>query len=392
MISLQDYTGREQTYVKHVFLSLYFERLVHITASRFDHIAYVDGFAGPWQSANERYEDTSFGIALTALRRAKASWRALGRGVSMSAHLVERDETAYARLEEIKSRFPDITIYTYPEDFVTVASEIVNAIRHDAFAFVFIDPKGWRIDVKAISAMLRRPKSEVVFNFMFDFINWAASMRDPAITRGLDELIPYGDWRAELERVQRVSGRQPTPEQRKSILVSGFTETLSKIGDYPFVAETTVFRPFVDRPLYCLFYATRHSKGVEVFRDCQIKTLNEQSSTRAAIRLQRNPDGGGQGELFESLHEMGPDETSRFLLSEQDAAAHTLMTLAPDPPEFKNYGEVRTIVLTRHVVKTTDVNRIAARLRKEGRLSFPEWKERKQVPDENYRVQRLVNP
>ncbi|WP_245475883.1 enoyl-CoA hydratase/isomerase family protein [Bradyrhizobium sp. Leo170] len=46
-----------QAYVKHVLLESYLERLVHKVASRYDHVAYVDGFAGPWQSANERFEE-----------------------------------------------------------------------------------------------------------------------------------------------------------------------------------------------------------------------------------------------------------------------------------------------------------------------------------------------
>ena len=71
MVSLDDYVGREQSYVKHVFLERYLEALMFKTASVYNHIVYVDGFAGPWQSANEQFEDTSFGIALNALRRAK---------------------------------------------------------------------------------------------------------------------------------------------------------------------------------------------------------------------------------------------------------------------------------------------------------------------------------
>jgi three-Cys-motif partner protein len=90
MVAIQDYQGREQSYVKHVFLERYLERLVHKTASSYDHIVYVDGFAGPWQSASERFQDTSFGIALNALRQAKATWKAASRDVKMSAYLVEQ--------------------------------------------------------------------------------------------------------------------------------------------------------------------------------------------------------------------------------------------------------------------------------------------------------------
>src|SRR3954470_361538 len=101
MVALADYAGREQAYVKHVFLESYLESLVFKTASAFTHIVYVDGFAGPWQSANERFEDTSFGIALSALRKAKDAGKKLGRTVKMTALLVEREPQAYARLATI---------------------------------------------------------------------------------------------------------------------------------------------------------------------------------------------------------------------------------------------------------------------------------------------------
>jgi three-Cys-motif partner protein len=113
MITLSDYNGREQSYVKHVFLENYLNRLVHKTASSYTHIVYVDGFAGPWQSASELFEDTSFGIPLNVLRRAKASWKKHGREVKMSAFLVERSAEAYERLAQIAPKYPDIAISTY---------------------------------------------------------------------------------------------------------------------------------------------------------------------------------------------------------------------------------------------------------------------------------------
>ena len=45
MVSLADYVGREQSYVKHVFLESYLQALVHKTASVYQHIVYVDGLA-----------------------------------------------------------------------------------------------------------------------------------------------------------------------------------------------------------------------------------------------------------------------------------------------------------------------------------------------------------
>lgn len=237
MVSLDDYVGREQSYVKHVFLQGYLEALAYKTASAYPHIVYVDGFAGPWQSANERFEDTSFGIALTALRRAKASWREKGRDVRISAFLVERDTSAYQKLARVPERYPDVRIKTYNDDFLTVVPKILDEVSADAFAFFLIDPKGWRIRLHTLEAILARPNSEVIFNFMFDFINRAASMRDPTVATGLDELIPYGDWRSKLEDAER-SG-SVTPGERKAVLVEAFGQSLKQLGNYDYVAETT---------------------------------------------------------------------------------------------------------------------------------------------------------
>src|SRR5688572_27802025 len=136
---LEDYEGREQSYIKHLLLTLYLEALIFKTASTYNHFVYVDGFAGPWQSANEDFADTSFGIALHALRRAKVTWKNAGRNVRMSAFLVEKHRSAYKKLASISPRFPDIELKTYPKDFIGIVPQIVSDIPADAFAFFFID-------------------------------------------------------------------------------------------------------------------------------------------------------------------------------------------------------------------------------------------------------------
>jgi three-Cys-motif partner protein len=388
MVSLQDYEGREQSYVKHVFLEEYLETLVHKTASSYRHIVYIDGFAGPWQSANEQFQDTSFGIALNALRRAKESWKAHDRDVRMSAFLVERHPAAYTKLSGIPAQYPDIPIKTYPADFMAVLPTILRDIAADAFAFFLIDPKGWRIPLKRLAPMLGRRNSETIFNFMFDFINRAASIKDPVVVGGLDELIPYGDWRRKLEEAERIQPSGLTSEERKSILVKAFSKSLAQIGNYDYVAETTVLRPLKNRPLYCLFYATRHPVGMEVFRDCQIKALTEQSKARAATKMKHAKTSTGQGEFFESLHDMAPDELTSFLQNERQAAAKTLLELTPKQPGFIPYEKLWPLVMARHVVRKPEVNQIAASFRVGGQLLFPEWEKGKRVPQPYYKTYR----
>jgi hypothetical protein len=293
---------------------------------------------------------------------------------------------AYKRLAELPAKYPDIAVTTYEGDFLEMLPSILRDIPRDAFAFFLIDPKGWHIPLKKLGALLARDHSEVVFNFMFDFINRAASIKDDAVAAGLNELMPFGDWRARLEGAARTPS---TPDDRKAILVEAFKACLAQLGRYVYVCETTVLRPVENRPLYCLFYATRHDIGIEVFRDCQVKALEAQSKTRATTKIRHAESNTGQGEFFQSLNEMGPNEFTADLRAEQNAAEKTIMELVPDGPSSILYRNLWPQILARHVVRRPDVNKIAAQMRRDGRLEFPDWEKGKQVPQPNYRVRRV---
>jgi three-Cys-motif partner protein len=382
MVSIEHYEGREQSYVKHVLLEEYLEALIHKTASAYSHIVYIDGFAGPWQSAKEDFDDTSFGIALGALRRAKASWKKAGRDVKMSAFLVERNPTAFKKLETLPPKFPDIDVKPFKGDFVELIPTILTEIPKDAFAFFLIDPKGWRIPLQKLQPLLAREKSEVIFNFMFEFINRAASIDDPTVVSGLDELLPFGDWRDKLLGAQ-------TSDERKLILTNAFSDCLFKLGQYRHICETTILRPSRDRPLYSLFYGTRHDTGLEVFRDCQVKALEAQSKTRAVTKVHATEKKTGQSELFHSLHEMSPeDDVTPFLDAERQRAQETMIALTPSRASPILYKDLWPLVLSRHVVRKPEVNKIAADLKKAGTLVFPDWEAGKRVPHPGYAVYR----
>lgn len=383
---LQHYAGREQAYVKHFLLSDYLETFAHKIASGFAEICYVDGFSGPWQNAGDRFEDTSFGIALSALTRAKATWRALGRDVRMTAHLIEKDLRAYRNLQAVKAQFPEIEIATHHGSFLDLAPTLCDAIPARAFAFVFIDPKGWRIDMTRLAPLLRRTNSEVVFNFMFDFINRAASIRTPEVERGLHDLIPNSAWRDSL-------AAPPTPgvaeaEHRKRVLIDAFSAELGRLGDYRFVAETTVLRPTRNRPLYCLVYGTRSPVGLKVFRESQIKALRQQDMIRGRTKLTTSAATTGQNELFGSLSEMAPDPTTAFLNTELKQAEQLMKVVTPSAPASAPWGRIWPQVMERHVVSQAQLNQLAGEMHRQGILYSSDWGPRKRVPDDGYRLQR----
>jgi hypothetical protein len=96
----------------------------------------------------------------------------------------------------------------------------------------------------------------------------------------------------------------------------------------------------------------------------------------------------GQREIFESLHDMAPNDLESFLATERRAAEKTLLELTPVSPGSVIYGDTWPRVLTKHVVRRPDVNQLAAKLKTDNRLSFPGWERGKRVPQPAYRMHR----
>ena len=240
--------------------------------------------------------------------------------------------------------------------------------------------------MKRIASLLARPNSEVVFNFMFDFINRFAELQKPEVSSSLDRLLIAPGWREKLTEAPLAGVSQA--EHRKAVLLEAFAATLRALGGYTHVAETTVLRPTQDRPLYSLVYGTRSPIGLGVFRDCQIKALHQQDQVRGVTKLNALSTTSKQTELFGSLSEMTPDPTKTFLEAERRAAGDFLLALAPQAPKVALWADIWPQVLERCIVTRPDLNTLAADLRRSGAIAFPDWGARKRAPDDHYRVFR----
>ena len=377
------YAGREQTFVKHHFLKRYLESLAFKIASAFDELVYIDGYSGPWKSGEENYGDTSFGIALQRLAAARKAWSEMpsrGRNVRMTAHLVEKEDEPFRELECIGDRFPEITVYPHKGDFLQLARSIASAIPQRAFTFSLIDPKGFKLDLQALEPLLARPRSEVVFNFMYEFANRFTDHPDLADT--YDRLLPGIDWRSRLASVSDDAASGPA--ERKAVLLSCFKEAVRTIGGFSYVADVDVRHPGKKRTYYFLVYATREPRGIEVFRNCQVKALEAQAQIAGQKSLAER-ETNGQTSLFGSEWE-GPAVDHRQFLGEQRFAARsTLMDMIAAEPGIR-WGKVWPRLLADHAIRRTDASTIAAEARKDGKIEFPDWEGRKRTPDDSYRL------
>jgi len=385
MLDPQWYEGREEAFVKHTFIDSYMPDQIPKVVRYRQEFAYVDLFAGPWQSKSGDYSDTSFGIALKHMTAAKAAQARLNRNVRMVAHLVEKEN--FAELQEAVKRFSDIEVHCYPGLAEAHVAHIADRIPSDAFRFVVIDPKGVP-DVGNFRRLITPRHTEVLLTFMFDFANRFAGSpsRMPTLESWVSGLA-NGDtnWRAEIARLNGT--------EREAAITDAARAALGGMGDYCFAPAITVDKAEADRPLYKLIYLTRHPVGLRVFRDAHLKALRAQAATRTAIKVEDRARKSGMNDLLAPLTPVDPTERSAREIENGEVAAHALLldAISNGPSEGLAWKDLWPRILDPCVVTEKQLGAIAARLRDEQLIDVPGWTSKAlKRPKDDFRLRLYV--
>src|ERR1700733_13849323 len=121
------YQDREQSEIKHYAIRLYLEAAARILGSAYD-IKYVDCCAGPWNSRDSEYRDTSFGIAFDVLKATRVELSNRGRVPSVDWLLIEKEPEPFLQLEAFarERNSTDINVRAENWDFAERIDEIVR--------------------------------------------------------------------------------------------------------------------------------------------------------------------------------------------------------------------------------------------------------------------------
>lgn len=354
MKSPEEYRGREQTYLKHFFLERYLERVAYIIGYYAPEFAYVDGFSGPWRAEGEDYSDTSFMIALEKLRKVKEGLAQAGKAPRIRCLFIEKSRQRYQQLRQATERINDLEVHTIHGELENSTDAILQWVGK-AFALFFVDPTGWTgIGLQRLAPILRHPNCEVIINFMFDFINRFLDVQDVDAT--MTELFGGAGWNRAI-----ASG-----EGREERMLELYQERVQRIGQFRYATRTRILKPTKDRSYFYLVYATRHPKGIEVFRAVEKLFISEQERVRAAAKQNERIKKTGQMELF------GPDDLEHgFFEQDRDLClARTELDLLEWLEDKKRVPmrEVFEEFLQRPLVWKSDIQEIAGRLRGAGRL------------------------
>lgn len=368
------YRGREQTYLKHLFLEKYLERVAFNIGWANPDFVYVDGFSGPWRSEDEAFEDTSFMIAIRQLRKVREILADKGRTPGIRCIFVESDAGAFAELERCIENITDMEVRALHGEFEQVLPDIAAGVGQ-SFALTFIDPTGWTgFALETITPLLAK-RGEVLVNFMFDFVNRFRADEREATARTFDELFGGPGW------------EEPVRMGEEAMLTY-YCERLKQKCGFRFATHTKVLKPLSDRTYFYLVYATRHPKGLVEFRAVEKHLLKEQEQVRADARQTARIKKSGQDEFFRDA-DAGAEPLEGELEKNQTRAREVLMNLLEERSP-RRFEEVLPPMLESPMVDMSAAKRIMTALRDSGHLIIEGMKPRQRLPDEGCTLRKLT--
>jgi three-Cys-motif partner protein len=289
MVSMTEtgYQDREQSELKHYAIRLYLEAAARILGSAWD-LKYVDCCAGPWNSTKSDYSDTSFGIAYEALRAAREELSGRNRAPSVACLFIEKNEASFSELEEFaKAKNSSyIRVDAKNWDFTEHIQDIVDYCSSTrTFPFILIDPTGWKLaGISQISPLLKLKPGEVVINLMSSFVTRFVNNSATDLSDLLGEDFP---------ELRNLSGTD-----LEFAVVRKYCDLIRREGKFSYVCALPVMKPDSDAFNFYLIYATRHAKGVEVFKSVERRTEEQTHLVRADVQQRHRQERSGNFELF----------------------------------------------------------------------------------------------
>jgi three-Cys-motif partner protein len=370
------YKGKEQTYLKHFFLERYLEAVAFHIGYAHKEFVYVDCFSGPWQAADEAFADTSIRIALDKLNYVRDGLAAQQRYANIRAIFVEKDATAFRTLQAMLEQYRGAVKTTaLPGTFENNIKVILQEVGK-AFAFFFIDPKGWSgFPLEHITQVLRHKPGEVMVNFMYDFINRFINFPETANEQSLDRFFGTTTWR-EIR----------SANDREAASLECYKEQLRAVGSFTYVTSTRILKPLSDRAYFHLVYATRSPKGIIEFRRVEKQTANEQDAVRAVAQREHRETKTGQGELdFEPTSDFSQATQVERVRRLQEATAR-LDTILQEGPIL--YEHLQPRILELPLVWNSDLTSILLAARRDGIIAIDGMGPRDRMPKRGCTIRR----
>ena len=350
---IEKYKGREQSFIKHLFLNKYLELAAYkLFQARSPIFNFVDAFAGPWRvSDSDKYSDASFTQAIETLDAVRRALLDMGRsGLRVRFRFCERDPSSVTKLQEFAAQKPEFDIRVFSGPFEDNLDGIRSACR-DGFTFSFIDPTGWSVELAKIFDFLRSLNGEFLFNFMAEEVNRYAGWDGVAASFGrfLADPIPEG-------RIRGASGRL-----NQTKILALLKAKIKEARAATYLPDMAIQKPREDRIKMRLILGTHSGVGVGIFRAVQEKVEKEAVRTRHTMQT----EASGQSQLFPDDQIFAFENESRRLgcPAHMSRATELLLQTVAERPGIA-FSTLAGVVMEQVPVRTTHLNKIAMAKRK----------------------------
>jgi len=355
---IEQYSGREQSFIKHQFLTQYLQAASYkILQGRSPIFNFVDAFAGPWSVSDASYSDASFDQALQTLEAVRADLGRMGlSGLRIRFCFCERRPDAVERLRAYAQKRGQFEIHVFSGPFEDNLSGIASACR-DGFTFTFIDPTGWNIRSEPVFEFLKTRNGEFLLNFMAEHVNRHAGWDQVSASFG--RFLADPDWKQEFIALPA----KLSNEERVLFLIK---QKIKSMGAATYLPDISILKPRENRIKMRLILGTHSRKGVEVFRNVHEKVELSEIQTRNTI----SRSGTGQLGLWSQAEESEDQQRAVGVGSAgQQAAARDVISRALAISAMR-FDDIAVVVMEECAMRLTHTKDLLVSLRKEGKVMF----------------------
>ncbi|WP_267618248.1 three-Cys-motif partner protein TcmP [Erythrobacter sp. WG] len=355
---IERYEGREQSFIKHEFLTQYLQAAAYKTLQgRSATFNFVDAFAGPWQVSDENFSDASFNQALRTLDAVKSDLETRGVfGLKIRFCFCERRPEAVARLREYALKNSEFIIHVFEGPFEDNLEQIAF-VCNDGFTFTFIDPTGWNIRSEPVLDYLKKMNGEFLINFMSEHVNRHAEYDQVSASFG--RFLADPDWKKDFDAL-------PSQWSNEERVLHLLRKKIKGFGAATYLPHMPILKPRQERIKMRLLLGTHSSKGVEVFRDVHSKVELAEFQTRSAIAESNTGQMGlftraDESAMLQAAHGIGSDGVKRR------ARATVLNQLAQGTLSFQRLA---TAVMEECPMRLTHTKDLLNSMKLSGEVSF----------------------
>lgn len=243
----------EQTKIKHKVLGAYSKVWVSKVGLLND-TAFVDCHAGCGSYIDE-LNNESFGSSVIVKNAAKELENKRNKETKIVC--CEKDKDVYNNLLSVLKYNNYDKFYIYNDDFenVLLDNQFKHIINYNSTLF-FVDPSGFNFNINSLKNMMSHKGSEILINFMFDFIN--RFITNSELESTYNKYFGCDDWK----EASKLNG-----SEREEFLVKLYKIRLKEVTKSKFVFFYRLYYPNKKQTYYYLIHCTNHIDGITCMKD-----------------------------------------------------------------------------------------------------------------------------